>query len=352
MGAWRIATVRGIPIKIHWSFFILPLFYGLGAGSPAGALRGVVFILLLFACVVLHELGHSLAAQYYGITVKEILLLPLGGLAQMTRMPRQPLQEFVVAIAGPAVNIAIVILLGLVVPSALDLQRLSQQAGASASVDLLRDLAITNLYLAGFNLLPAFPMDGGRVLRAILNAMLPYETATSIASWVGRLFAIGFALLGLATGNWILAAIGIFIFAGAGAENTMVQQQAIWERFVAADIARPATSLHPLDLLGQIEPQVRFSAQPIYPVIDGPRLEGMVSRDKILAAAQALGPGTPVQAITDRARYVAADMPLDQLYQVMMTKQLPGLLVIDNHKLLGVVGIEDVVEALKSKQSP
>lgn len=346
MGAWRIATIRGIPIKIHWTFFILPAFYGLGAGSTAGAVRGVVFILLLFTCVVLHELGHSIAAQHYGIPVKEILLLPLGGVAQMTRLPRRPLHEFVVAIAGPMVNIVIVILLGLIVPSVLDVQRLSQQAAAMAGVDLLRDLAITNLYLAGFNLLPAFPMDGGRVLRALLNTVLSYENATLIASWVGRIFAAGFTVLGVGIGNWVLVLIGVFIFFGAGAENSVVQQQARWERLLAADVARPATPLHPLDLLGQIEPQVRFSAQPVYPIIDGPRLEGMVSREDVLAGAQALGPGTPVQVIANRAHYVPADMPLGQLHQVMLTKHLPGLLVIDNHKLLGVVGARDVAEIM------
>ncbi|NOZ49041.1 MAG: CBS domain-containing protein [Chloroflexi bacterium] len=346
MGSWRIATIRGIPIKIHWSFFILPLFYGLSAGSTAGAIRGVVFILLLFACVVLHELGHSIAAQYYGIPVKEILLLPLGGLAQITRMPRRPLHEFVIAIAGPAVNIAIVLMLGLVVPSLLDVQRLSQQALSLAGVDLLRDLTITNLYLAGFNLLPAFPMDGGRVLRATLNAFLPFATATSIASWVGRLFAIGFAALGLYTGNWVLTLIGLFIFFGAGAENSMVQQQARGEAQVAADVTRPATPLHPLDLVGAIESQVRPSAQPLYPVIDGPRLEGMVSRADVLDAITLFGPGTPVQTIAARAHYVPPNMSLDQVHQIMTSRHLPGVLVIDGHKLLGVVDIRDVEEAV------
>ncbi len=346
MSSFRIATVRGIPIKIHWTFFILPLFYGLSAGSTAGAVRGVVFILLLFACVVAHELGHSIAAQFYGIRVKEILLLPLGGLAQITRMPRRPIHEFFIAIAGPAVNILIVIILGLLVPSVLDLRRLSQQAVALAGVDLLRDLTIANLYLAVFNLLPAFPMDGGRVLRALLNMVLPLTTATSIASWVGRVFAIGFVMLGLATSSWTLTLIGMFIFFGAGAENSMVQQGARWQARTVADLMRPATSLHPFDLIGQIEPMVRASAQPVYPVIDGARLEGMVSREAVLQGLHYFGAGTPVQAITARAHYVHPDIPIDALYEILSMRHLPGVLVIDGKQLLVVVGVDDVLQVV------
>lgn len=347
MGSFRIATVRGIPIKIHWTFFILPLFYGLGAGSTSGAIRGVVFIMLLFACVVLHELGHSLAAQHYGIPVKEILLLPLGGLAQITRMPRRPWHEFVIAIAGPSVNIIIVLLLTLLSPSLLDLRRLTQQAVALAGVDLLRDLMLTNLYLAAFNMLPAFPMDGGRVLRALLHMALPLTTATTIASWIGRLFAVAFAALGLFAGNWMLVLISVFIFFGANAENIMVQEDARWRALRAADFLRPAATLHPSDLLGYIEPMLRASAQPLYPVVDGPRLEGMVGRDELLRALYEFGPATPVGAVISPAHYISSDLPLQNLYRILQQRGLPGLLVIDDHRLLGVVAARDVAAAMR-----
>lgn len=346
--SWQIAVIRGIPIKIHWSFFIIPLFYGLGAGSLAGAVRGVVFILLVFACVVLHELGHSIAAQYYGITVREIILLPLGGVAQLQSLPKKPMRELVIALAGPAVNVIIVIALAAVVPGLLNMRALTQQATASAGMDLLRDLAITNLFLALFNLIPAFPMDGGRVLRALLGLVLPYKDATRIAAWVGRVFAVGFVLIGLFTGNFLLALVGVFIFSGAGAEYGMVRRQAALDKLSAADVTRPAVSLHPLDLLGQVLPGVLSSAQPLYPVMDGQRLEGMITPQSLQLAMQRFGPATPLEQVAAVPTGIPADMSLFDLYELMRQRNANAVLVMEGARPLGVAHIADVVQALKN----
>jgi len=347
MGSWQIAVIRGIPIKIHWSFFIIPLFYAIGGNSVAAAVRGVVFILLVFACVALHELGHAVAAQYFGIRVREILLLPLGGLAQLANLPQRPQQELVIAVAGPAVNFAIALILGLMgwlwQPALLSVQALSQGALAMAGVDLLRDLLIANLALALFNLLPAFPMDGGRILRAGLGFFLRYEDATRLAVWVGRIFAVGFVLLGLLGGNFMLGLVGIFIYAAAGAEYKMIRQQAAGQRLRAGDVARSAVALHPRDLLGQVWPAIMNSAQPLYPVSDGGRLEGVTTPAEVEAGYHRFGPAGMVAQVTQTPAPIApAAMPLAELHALMAQRQLPAVLVVDDARVVGVAAWEDV----------
>ncbi|MGB5050280.1 MAG: site-2 protease family protein, partial [Caldilineaceae bacterium] len=208
----RLFRVWGIDVRVHWSF-VLILVYGAfiyaGHSNPVvGALYGIVVILLLFVCVLLHEFGHALTAKYFNVNVPNITLLPIGGVAQLERMPRQPFQEFLIAIAGPAVNFVLTLLLlpvallvvGLGVESAniSSLFTYAQTRMMTPSLDgLLVYLAITNLALGLFNLLPAFPMDGGRVLRALLAMAMPYVRATRIAVMVGRMMAILLAFLGL-----------------------------------------------------------------------------------------------------------------------------------------------------------
>lgn len=352
--SWRIATVRGIPIKIHWLFFLLPLFYAVTAGSISGAVRMVVLILLLFACVVLHELGHSIAAQHYGIEVREITLWPLGGLAQLAEMPRKPVQELVIALAGPLVNVLIFIVLALVgLGRSHDIFSeisLSQQALAITSFDLLRELALLNVVLVVFNLIPAFPMDGGRVLRASLGFVLSRERATYIAMWVGRLFAAGFVILGIYSTDLVLIFIGIFVFSGAGAEYRSVRREAELERLQAADVARPAASLHPLDLLGHIVPRVVGSEQQLYPVVDGLHLEGTVTPEKLVEGMQMFGPATPVERVISPPRQVVpATMPLADLYQLMSQHQWPAVLVFQDSQLLGEVTAEVVTQVSSGK---
>ena len=352
MRSWRIATIHNIPIRIHWTFLILPLFYVLNSQTTGGAIRGVVYIVLVFGCVMLHELGHSLAAQRYGIAVKEILLLPIGGLAKLERMPQKPTQELAVAIAGPAVNLGIVVALmtvALVVePGLTSMTRLLGATTVAIGYDLLRDIALVNAFLALFNLIPAFPMDGGRILRALLAVKLPLEEATRIAMWVGWVFAAGFVLIGLVTLNLFLALIGLFVFGGAGAEYQMIKQQAAVAHLRAADLVRPVTALHPLDLLETVAPTAAAGAQPLYPVVVGQTIEGVVAREELQAGLLKLGPGTTVAQILQSndvrsdAPIVSAATPLAQLYAMMDAENLPAVLVVEGPRLLGFVGWNDV----------
>lgn len=224
----RLGKIAGIQLYLHWTFLILLglVFFtdlGKGIGLP-GATQALLFVLVLFACIVLHELGHALAARRYGIPTRDITLLPIGGIARMERMPREPRQELWVALAGPLVNVGIaaVLLIALV---ALHYTRVQFLAAQSV---FLWFLLQANLFLIAFNLLPAFPMDGGRVLRALLARRLEYVRATRIAARIGQVMAVLFVLAGiysLFSGHQspMLMLIGVFIFFGARNEAHVVE---------------------------------------------------------------------------------------------------------------------------------
>ena len=226
--SFRIAKISGIDIKIHVTFFLILLLAALQWASHTpespldGALFGVALMLLLFTCVTLHELGHSLAAQYFGISVREIVLTPLGGIAMITKTPDKPVHELVIAVAGPAVNVAIAIILFIVTgahmhATLLDARGSIGELFSRPSFDMmLLWLFAANISLAVFNMIPAFPLDGGRVLRALLAMFMSFSTATTVAATIGQIAAIGLGVIGFINGNFILILIAVFVFFGAG----------------------------------------------------------------------------------------------------------------------------------------
>jgi Zn-dependent protease len=231
--SWRIGTLFGIDIKIHLTF-VFALLWGAflwSDGGLTGAMYGVFLTLVLFVIVVLHELGHSLAAQRYGIPVYDIMLLPIGGVARLGGMPEQPSQELLVAIAGPIVNLALVFLTAPIVLAGMMMQGWAgggfvMPAIASPGwLNFATFLLLVNLSLFLFNMLPAFPMDGGRVLRAVLAMRVPYLRATKVAVGVGRAFAVLFGAVGIMTGNIFLAVVALFVFNGAGAESQEISER-------------------------------------------------------------------------------------------------------------------------------
>ncbi len=222
--AWTLGKLAGIDVRVHWTFLLLPIwiyFSSLVGGSgTASAIVSVLFVLAVFGCVVLHELGHALAARYFGIETRHITLLPIGGVASLMRMPRAPWQEFVIAVAGPAVNVVIAAAL----LAAAIVATISEPAFASVPM-WLQQLALVNLALVVFNMVPAFPMDGGRVLRSILASRLSYQRATEIAVAVGKVAAVGIGLLGLMVGNVFMVLIAGFVFLAANGEAALVAGQ-------------------------------------------------------------------------------------------------------------------------------
>jgi Zn-dependent protease len=227
--SWKIGRVADIDIFIHWSFLLLPALIAfeslLSGGSVASLLSRVVFLLAVFACVVLHELGHALMARRFGIATHGITLLPIGGVARLARMPKAPLQELAIAVAGPAVNV--VIAASLIAGLILGGGSVAATMGAAWGASFIGGLIWVNLVLVLFNALPAFPMDGGRVLRALLALAVPHIQATRVAAGVGQVFAVGLGVIGLLT-NWMLVFVALFVFFAARQEAAAAEAE--WMR--------------------------------------------------------------------------------------------------------------------------
>lgn len=285
-GSWKIGRFAGIDVFIHWTFLLLIGFIfvsSLADGqSTASALGSVLFIGALFLCVVLHEFGHALTARQFGIRTHDITLLPIGGVARLERMPRNPWQEFLVAIAGPAVNVVIA---GVIFAFLFASGGLGQFALLDfTQTSFLAQIMLVNITLVLFNMLPAFPMDGGRVLRALMAMALPYGQATRVASFIGQGMAVLFVIAGFLTSHWMLALVGVFIFFGARGEARQVELEtsvegvpvhaAMATRFFSLDARAPLTEASYLSRSGQED----------FPVFEGDNFVGMLYRTDLRAA--------------------------------------------------------------------
>ena len=311
MKSLRIGTLAGIGIYVHWTFYLLIgwlLLSGWMRGEGLLAvLGGVGLVLTLFGCVVLHELGHALAARRFGIPTRDITLLPIGGVARLERMPDQPWQELVVALAGPAVNVVIAAALGTLLGLTVGPQAIAPQTG------FLQDVMWVNVGLVVFNLLPAFPMDGGRVLRALLAMVLDYTTATRYAARVGQVLAVGLAVLGIfVLQNPFLPFLAAFVFLGAMAETRQVERRAQSQLRRVRDAMLTRFQAVPNYL--QLEPiagQLMSGDQRDFPVLRQGELCGMLRREDIL---EALAAGRGSARLGDLARtdfpVLFADEPL------------------------------------------
>src|SRR4028118_228664 len=294
-GSFKIGRVFGIDVKVHWTFFLLLAFFAYvgytGSESVAVALVTAVVIVALFLCVLLHEFGHSLVAQRLGIEVPDITLLPIGGLARLKTLPEKPADEVKIAIAGPLVNVALApVFFAVAWLLGANLLALPNLLGGLSSVgQVFAYLGYINVALAVFNLLPAFPMDGGRVLRGLLATRLGPVRATDISSSVGQLFAVAFFLFGLLGGQIFLALIAVFIFFGANGEAQMVRQREMLRGLSVSDVMgtkRRTETVTPYHNFGQVLDSVIHGYQEDFPVVDEDgKLLGIITRSEILAAA-------------------------------------------------------------------
>ena len=282
--SWKLGKIAGIDIFVHWTFLLLPAWvafsYMASGGGGAAALFGVSFLLAVFGCVLLHELGHALMARELGIATHDITMLPVGGVARLERMPEKPLHEMAVALAGPIVNVVIAatIYFGFVTTGGSSAWFTFSPVGGS----FLTQLMWANIALVMFNLLPAFPMDGGRVLRASLSVILSRSMATAIASTLGQALAVLLAVVGLFS-NWTLLLVAGFVFYTARQENQFVQLQESMKGAVARDAMTGSFEvIHAESLIGEVAPEVLIANQIDYPVVSGRGVVGMVSSDEIL----------------------------------------------------------------------
>lgn len=293
--SFRLVRVAGIDVRVHATFFLLLAWFGLAyhADGGLGAMMvGLSFIILLFVCVVLHEFGHALAARAYGIGTHDITLLPIGGVARLERIPEKPVQELVVALAGPAVNVVIAFGLFLVLGRFFAWGDLAEVDRGQGSI--LAKLLAINIILVVFNLIPAFPMDGGRVLRALLATRMRHVRATQIAARIGQVIAVLLGLLGL-WGNPMLLFVAVFVFFGAQQEALYAAAKGAFEETRIVEIMQPLPPVFTrgTTVIEAVQLAMRDSRS-AYPLVDsGLRVLGLVSADD-LARALRTRPGDPV----------------------------------------------------------
>ncbi len=356
-GSFQLARISGINIKIHVTFFLVLILGGVQwAGSTPdsiqGFLFGVVLMIALFACVTLHELGHSLVAQRLGIPVTEITLLPLGGVAQLSKNPEKPMHELLIAVAGPLVNVILAgILLLITGTGALNVLggrgELLNQLNDTTPRTLLLWLLGANVSLFLFNMIPAFPLDGGRILRALLAMGLGYPRATRIAAVIGQAIAIALGVYGIISGNFILILIAIFVFFGANQENRVAQSKTVLTTQKVGDAYNKyALALHVGDRVSKVVDYILTSYQPDFAVLQGSNPIGIVRREDVLRSL-AIQPGDAyVTEIMHRDFLrIDAGKSLDEVRDFMSEKGGRIVAVFNGNQYLGLVSSEDLGEA-------
>lgn len=353
LSALRIATVAGIPIRLHFTFLLFLLWVGLAGPHRAGGLS-VAYVLALFLCVVLHELGHSVVAQRYGIPVLDITLYPIGGVARIEKRPAAK-QELTIAVAGPAVNVVIALLLVVVlaVIKAPPMLTLLQSPVQTLPVFLAKVL-LANIWLVLFNLIPAFPMDGGRVLRALLALNMPPERATRIAATIGQTIAIVAGIWAIFSGQWFLMFIAFFIYLGAGQEAFAYKQAALGEGVaVRSAMMTDVRTLTTGSTLKEAADVLLDTSQQDFPVVLGDQVQGLLTRDGLLRGLAEAGPSGYVAG--SMFRQFATARPDDSLAETLPVLSASGgpLLVLDpdaEGRLLGMITAENVQEYFAVKQ--
>jgi Zn-dependent protease/CBS domain-containing protein len=345
-GSWRIGRLAGINVYVHWTFSLLLawiLLSYLWAGQGIGtALLGVLLICGLFACVVLHELGHALMARRFGVGTLDITLLPIGGLARLERIPEEPGQELLIAVAGPLVNITIAVVLTVVlIPVG---SHLRPTAIMVVGGSLLAQLMWANVLLAGFNFLPAFPMDGGRMLRALLAYRLPYERATQIAATVGRTMAILFGIVGMLIGNWILVLIAVFVFLAAGQESAMASIRTLAKGTTVGDaMCRSFQTLAPGQLASDALKYTERGYRLDFPVVAEGRVVGMLFQCDVVDAVRN---GRADPFVAELAHHGCPILkPSDQLTDAIAKMRqcgCPGAAVVDGESIVGLLSSDTI----------
>jgi Zn-dependent protease/CBS domain-containing protein len=349
-----LGSVAGTAIRIHVTFFlfliwIATIYYR--EGGIEAAWQGTALISLIFLCVLLHELGHVFAARRYGIETRDVTLWPFGGIASMDEMPEKPTQELIVALAGPAVNVAIAALLLLWLGPRLDPANLTRID--DPTVSLAAKLAGANIVLVLFNMIPAFPMDGGRVLRALLAMGVGNERATELAASIGQGFAILFGVLGILY-NPMLIIIAAFIFFAASGEAAQAQLRAVAQRTLVSDaMISEFQSLGPTSTVSDAAEALIRTTQREFPVVDGSgHLRGVLTRDAMIKALKERGPDTPVLEVMHvDIPTVPARAKLDAALLSLM-KGHPAVGVTDGEdRLVGLLTVENLGELMMVKSA-
>ena len=345
-----LGRISGIKIYLHWTFVILLAWVLINQWQQGNSVSQItytlLFILVVFGCVLLHELGHAIVAKRYSITTKDITLLPIGGLARLKRIPENPAEELWVALAGPAVNLIVSLLISFylllkpvqLVPELTTLTLLSLDG-------FMVNLFLVNLLLAGFNLIPAFPMDGGRVLRALLTFKLSRVKATKVAVTTGQLIAIFLAFLGLLYNPFLLL-IAIFVYLGAQFELNFVEQKALLGPYRVRDVMMQQYQV--LEIHNPISKAVQLlldTQDKDFVVMDQGKLMGMVTVKQIISSLRQLGENAPLSEIAlQQYPHLHPDQSLDEVFQDMQGQGVNTWPVLEQNSLVGVVNTDNLSE--------
>jgi len=347
--SWSLPILRiaGIQLRIHVTFLLLIVWLALGyymeGGSAAAAAR-VVFILLLFLCVILHEFGHAFAAKAFGINTPDITLLPIGGVARLERMPEEPVQELIIAVAGPTVNVIIALCLFVVMGGREIFNPATVQQG-----DMISQLLTINVVLVLFNLLPAFPMDGGRVLRALLATRLSYARATQIAANIGQGCAFVFGFIGLFSNPFLLF-IALFVYIGASQEAALAQMRDVSRRFpVSSAMVREFRSLPETATLQEAVDALLATSQHDFPVLAASGdVAGILTRHDLISALRKDDGTIRVGDVMRRdIPTVTTGTRFEEAFRIMQECNCPAVPVLDGMKrLVGLLTPENVSELM------
>ncbi|MGB3683238.1 MAG: site-2 protease family protein [Rubrobacteraceae bacterium] len=353
----KVGRAFGIDVKVHWTFLLLLGFFAFLSYSNTGdlinALVTVLIVVTLFLCVLLHEYGHSLVAQRMGIEIQDITLLPIGGLARMKAMPERPIDEVKVAVAGPLVNVALApVFIGLAFLFGFDISTLRNIFQAQESVgNVLLYLGGLNIFLVLFNMIPAFPMDGGRVLRGLLATRFGPIRATDISSTIGQLFALAFFLVGIFAVQPFLALIAVFIFFGAGGEQQMVRQRETMRGLLVSDVMgtkRRTETLTPYHNFGQVLDAVIHGYQEDFPVVDQDgNLVGILTRAEIMTAAHSPDKFSSVRDLM-KTEFPTISPDADLFkdgHRLLQESSLRAVPVVKAGDLVGMLTIDDIGQA-------
>ncbi|MBS3652508.1 site-2 protease family protein [Pseudaminobacter sp. 19-2017] len=349
--SYPILRIGSTEIRIHLTFVLLLAWIAIAyfqAGGTSAAVEGVGFVAAVFACVVLHELGHAAAARRYGIRTPKITLLPIGGVAQLERLPEKPSEEIVVAVAGPLVNVVIAAFLVVVLGTTVGIEALTSME--DPRVAFVARLTTVNVWLVLFNLIPAFPMDGGRVLRALLAMRYSRVRATEIAGTIGQFAAFAFGFIGLVSGNVLLIFVAIFVYLAATAETQAVGLQdaaraiAIRDVMISRFESLPATAS-----LNEAAQVLLRTTQHEFPIVDGAgRLRGVLTREGLVAGLQQRGSQAPVvEAMAANIPVIRDNEKLSTALAHLQKREAPAVGVLDaRDNLIGYVTVENIGELM------
>jgi stage IV sporulation protein FB len=353
--SYRIGRIAGTDIKVHVTFlFIVGLWAvrGYEEGGPSGALAGALALLALFACILLHEFGHILMARRFGVRTPDVILLPIGGVARLERIPDEPRQELLIALAGPAVTLGIVVVLYLVLQltgNPVSLGELSPEG------PFLAQLMAINIYLLLFNLIPAFPMDGGRVLRALLASRLGLVRGTRIAATLGQLLAIAGGVYGFIANEPFLILIAFFVFLGANAEASAVETRLAGRGLNVGQMMVTDFRTIPVHApLSQAVELLLSGEQREFPVVDNlGRTEGMLTRDDLIRGLSQRGADSSVgQAMTADVPVVPPTLGFQEALERLRSSRLPALPVVDGAgALVGLLTQDNINDHLMVRRA-